>query len=385
MSGQNKVLSERKRRTDGSSLLIISLNKPQALNALDLDMVQELQRLFDAARNDDSVSMVFIQGSGEKAFCAGGDVVSMYKAMQQETLEPNKAPNFIQAFFTQEYQLDYCIHSFPKPIIAWGNGIIMGGGQGVFAGADIKIVTESARIAMPEISIGLFPDVGASYFLNKLDKGVGLFLGLTASHINANDACAMGLATHKISNEFKDEFINLLLHMENADLSDLHLLASEVAANCAFNSRPAIISEYIDSIGQHLGEVVSAEQAHQALVEWKNTCEDKFIQKAVNNYASGCPTTTLIVYEQLKRGRNLSLADCFRMELNIAMTCGYKGEFQEGVRALLIDKDNAPKWRYESIAEVPASEIEDYFNYFNQRSLGHPLAALEQQFGEYHE
>jgi enoyl-CoA hydratase/carnithine racemase len=129
--------------------------------------------------------MVILQGEGDRAFCAGGDVVAMYHAMQAN---PNTVPASLQDFFTREYQLDYLIHNYKKPLLVWGNGIVMGGGLGLMSGASHRVVTESARIAMPEITIGLYPDVGGSWFLNQMPECCGVFFGLTGASINARDA-----------------------------------------------------------------------------------------------------------------------------------------------------------------------------------------------------
>jgi enoyl-CoA hydratase/carnithine racemase len=145
---------------NGTNLGHAILNLPGSLNALNLEMVELLTKQLTLWQQDDSVSGVLISGAGDKAFCAGGDVVSLYKAMQQQ---PGETPADVQAFFTQEYQLDHLIHRFSKPLIVWGSGFIMGGGIGLFAGASHKVVTETSRLAMPEITIGLFPDVGGSW------------------------------------------------------------------------------------------------------------------------------------------------------------------------------------------------------------------------------
>jgi enoyl-CoA hydratase/carnithine racemase len=314
---------------NSSKIALITLNKPKALNALDLDMVNLMLQALEDIRNDDSVLAVMLDSCTDKAFCAGGDVVSMYHAMKANSAAKQdddlpSTPQFLQDFFTQEYRLDYCLHTFPKPIIVWGNGIIMGGGLGLFMGSHIRLVTETARIAMPEITIGLFPDVGGSFFLNKLKEGVGLFLGLTAANLTA--------------------LIEPLAPLGNTE------------------------------------NILNAETLLKDVVE--QAPDNGYLQKAFKGYQRGSAVTAHLVHEQLRRAKNLTLAECFRMELSMAFTCGAVGEFQEGVRALLIDKDNAPQWQYASISEVPQSLISTHFSRFtNKAEQSHPLAQLEQDFG----
>ncbi|MGK0269204.1 MAG: enoyl-CoA hydratase/carnithine racemase, partial [Paraglaciecola sp.] len=188
-----------------------TLTKPASLNALDLQMINLLTPQLEKWQQDPKIAMVFLEGSGERAFCAGGDIVSMYQSMQEPVSDKEKSDTensyALQNFFTQEYQLDYLIHTFSKPILVWGNGIIMGGGLGLMSGGSHRVVTETSRIAMPEISIGLYPDVGGSYFLNKMPAGCGLFLGLTGAFINASDALYSNLADYFVPHNAKEAFL----------------------------------------------------------------------------------------------------------------------------------------------------------------------------------
>ncbi|MFC4699162.1 enoyl-CoA hydratase/isomerase family protein [Glaciecola siphonariae] len=383
----------------GARIAHIMLNKPKALNALDLDMVEIMLDALAKIREDDSVVAVLLDSHHEKAFCAGGDIVSMYQAMKhniatktnpqhgslpEDDINAYTCPAFLRSFFTQEYRLDYCIHRFPKPIIVWGNGIIMGGGLGLFMGSHIRLVTETSRIAMPEITIGLFPDVGGSYFLNKLPPGVGLFLGLTAANLNARDTHHLGMADAIVANSSKAQFIDALCalsHISKDSVLDLansfapadgDLRESNIERNLKLFERLSSCSDIRDV--QASLEALAEEQADNA-----------FIIKALKSFKQGSPITAHLVFEQLARAKHLSLAQCFEMELSMAHTCGTLGEFQEGVRALLIDKDNDAKWLYPSIDDVPKAVINAHFNYFTQSnaqaSAPHPLAKLEQEFG----
>lgn len=362
----------------------LTLNKPKALNALDLDMVKLTLDALYSIRDDDSIVAVLLDSEGEKAFCAGGDIVSMHSAMKEnvhstQVNELPPTPDFLKAFFTQEYRLDYCIHTFPKPIIAWGNGIIMGGGLGLFAASHVKIVTQSARIAMPEITIGLFPDVGGSYFLNQMPKGVGMFLGLTGASINTNDTLAIGLADAVIAHEQKASFIEALGGLPVINNESILDSTSEFKEH-ALELRPANLS----SLLEHLSALAESATLHDAIAKLRTLAienpENSYLQKAFATFERGSAITAHLVFEQLKRASNLTLAECFRMELSMAFTCSALGEFEEGVRALLIDKDNQPKWQYANIDQVPNSVIEAHFAQFIGQE--HPLADLEQDFGE---
>jgi enoyl-CoA hydratase/carnithine racemase len=357
-----------------------TLTKPASLNALDLQMINLLTPQLEKWQKDPQIAMVFLDGSGERAFCAGGDIVSMYKSMQDsvsdEEASDTKNSYELQNFFTQEYQLDYLIHTFAKPILVWGNGIIMGGGLGLMCGGSHRVVTESSRIAMPEISIGLYPDVGGSYFLNKMPAGCGLFLGLTGAFINASDALYGNLADYFVPHNTKEAFLSQLLAANwQEDLLDSTL--SGICDN--FHSL---------NIGQlpegnliknqdwlaNLAALPDVNQAAECIVS-ANSEDDKWLSKAQKTLSAGSPITAHLVFEQLRRGKDMTLAECFQMELGLSCKCGEFGEFQEGVRALLIEKDHQPNWLFKSISHVPKATV-DYFFENIWAPDTHPLAHL---------
>lgn len=173
----------------------LTLNAPKALNSLSLEMIQSAFQQLSRWAEDDAIACILMDGAGDKGFCAGGDVQKLY---QSAIDNPGGPCDYAEQFFVEEYQLDYLIHSYPKPIICIGSGIVMGGGLGLMQGASHRVVSESSRIAMPEVTIGLFPDVGATRFLNDLPQGLGLFFALTGASINASDAISLGLADHYV-------------------------------------------------------------------------------------------------------------------------------------------------------------------------------------------
>lgn len=387
-----KIIISVQNTAGAANLGRITLNKSKALNALDLDMVQAMQAQLDAWRHDPSVGAIFIDSAGDKAFCAGGDIVSMYEAMVQQHIQsPGKLPEFMAQFFAEEYRLDYTLHAFEKPIICWGNGIIMGGGLGVFAGASHKVVTQTARVAMPEITIGLFPDVGASYFLNKMPLGVGKFLGLSAASINAVDCVEIGLATAFLPHDHKAILIDALVRSTSLEHNSIDKVIADLHCQASVQNQWQVMQGNLQPIFDDLGPLADVIRIDD-IVEFFDELQTKFanekiVSKAVQSFQHGSPITINLVLEQLRRAKSLTLAQCLQMELSMAYQCSVGGEFQEGVRALLIDKDNKPAWRYKQARDVPQALINAHFEYFlvacgKVSTLEHPLQSLVNDYGE---
>ncbi len=368
------VLFEELSADNGKKIAIATLNSPRSLNALSGEMIDFLYpQLLQWQQNDD-ISVVFLQGSGEKAFCAGGDIVHMYNAMQKQ---PGEYSVEIEEYFTKEYQLDYLIHTFNKPFIVWGNGIVMGGGLGMMVGASHRVVTETSRIAMPEISIGLYPDVGGTRFLNNMPDSCGLFLGLTGASINAADAKYSKLADHFILSEKKNAF---LAQLQTVNWGDTVSLNHEKLSNLMQEQEMLSNSQLPVSHLKAQKSLIEHVMSHDNIADIVNAIvsvevEDKWFNRAQKSLKHGSAISGHIVYRQLAEGKNLSLADCFRLELNLSVKSGQYGEFVEGVRALLIDKDNQPQWKFTSIEEVDASVI-DWFFESKWSTEEHPLAQL---------
>ena len=357
---------------NGMQIAFATLNVPKALNALNLDMIRLLSPQLTAWAEDEQVAMVVIKGEGEKAFCAGGDVVSLYKAMAA-----NDENGYIETFFGEEYRLDYQIHTYEKPILLWGNGIIMGGGLGLMAGASHRVVTETARIAMPEITIGLYPDVGGSYFLNKMPEGIGLFLGLTGASMNAADAQFVGLADHFVNADKYGELLAALLGVEWDNTSEQnHRLLTATLSELEAGSIDLPISD----IQNNLEQIAQVNNCHdlQAQVDYILSIpsdDNKWLSRAQKSLKHGSPLSAVLVSEQLKLGKDKSLKDCFLFELGMSVQAGSAGEFQEGVRALLIDKDGDPKWQFDNINAVTAEAV-DAFTSPRWFDSAHPLADM---------
>ncbi|MBU1311687.1 MAG: enoyl-CoA hydratase/isomerase family protein [Gammaproteobacteria bacterium] len=377
MSTVNEVvLYQELTAQNGKKIGVATLNSEKSLNALSLPMVESLLPKLQAWQADSSISMVLLQGAGDKAFCAGGDIRDLYKAMLDK---PGEYAPYVEEFFTKEYALDYLIHTFGKPVLVWGNGIVMGGGLGLMAGASHRVVTATSRIAMPEMAIGLYPDVGASWFLNRMPAGCGLFLGLTGASINAADAKFIGLADNFLLHEHKDTLLEKLLSINWGDTVALnHQKLSDVLRSEEDQCRTQMP---LSNIRPHLGDIeaLAKYDSLQVAIDAINVMqgEDKWLQKAKESLAYGSPITAHIVFELLKLGQSKILADSFRLELGLSVQCGKLGEFTEGVRALLMDKDLQPKWQYQTVNDVPQSVIDELFR-SPWAANAHPLRELGQ-------
>jgi enoyl-CoA hydratase/carnithine racemase len=311
-------------------------------------MAKELFQKLQDWEQDDQVACVFLQGAGNKAFCAGGDVRKLYEIMKNHPRSnPPTIPQGCIDFFTAEYAVDYLIHVYPKPIIVWGDGIVMGGGIGLMNGASHRIVTERSLLAMPEITIGLYPDVGATWFLNKMPPGWGMFMGMTAARVGAADALYLGLADHYLSSDRKSELLEGLeiIKWEGDAKTNRELVATLLAQ---IQSHPAQseISPYESTI-EAFEYVKSVEEFRQVA---DTLPETEWIKKCLETFEHGSPTSAAVIIEQLHRGKNLSIEDVFQFEMKLSLQFTLRPDFEEGVRALLVDKDQMPKW-------VPAQDV----------------------------
>ena len=368
------VLFETMSADNGKLIAIATLNSEKSLNALSLAMVELLLPQLQAWKDDPQVAMVLLQGAGDKAFCAGGDIRDLYHNMQQQ---PGQFQPYVEDFFTKEYHLDYLIHTFDKPVLVWGNGIVMGGGLGLMAGASHRIVTVTSRIAMPEMAIGLYPDVGGSWFLNRMPAGCGLFLGLTGASINAADAKFIDLADHFLPHDKKSLLLERLksirwgntITLNHQKLTDELLAMEEMSRNQQPASQVRLHQHAIAALVQ----CADLATAMQAILAMPN--EDSWLSKAKASLRYGSPITAHIVYRLLQLGQSKILADSFRLELGLSVQCGKLGEFTEGVRALLIDKDQKPAWLYPDVATVPDAVIDELFS-SPWPAAQHPLREL---------
>ncbi len=352
------VSFEERNGLHGARIGIASLDAEASLNALSLPMIEALDARLRAWAEDPEIVCVLLRGNGPKAFCAGGDVRKLVDACREH---PGVVPPLAGRFFADEYRLDHRIHTFPKPLICWAHGHVLGGGMGLMQGASIRIVTPSSRLGMPEINIGLYPDVGGSWFLARLPGKLGLFLGLGAGAINAHDALDLDLADRFLLEDQQDALLAGLVQLNWQDKPEVQLnslfkaLEHEARGElpeAQWLPRRKRIDELLD-----VADLPAAWKAMTALQH----DSDVPLARAAKTLAAGCPLTAHLVWEQIRRAKHLSLAEVFRMEYAMSLNCCRHPEFPEGVRARLIDKDNAPRWHWPDVAAIPRAVIEAHF------------------------
>ncbi len=359
MEQTNKILFKEHKKSDGSFVAEVKLANPKAFNALTSDMILDLKNHLEKWKENPNISLVFIHGEGERAFCAGGDVKQLFYGIVN-CRKQNKDPGlFVQSFFENEYRMNYLMHTYPKPIVLWGNGIVMGGGLGLFVAASHSIVTESSLFSMPEISIGLFPDVGGSYFLSQLEKNLGFYLALTACRFNGAEALFLNFSQLAFKDLHKQEVFDFLLSLSFAGKEEFDKKIKDFQEEKSFSlDQENWLKKYRDEIYQ----LVESKNIQVIYEKFKTTkLEDKKWLKNKETFLKGSPSSGGVICEQLKRGENLSLKEVFKMELIMAMQHARHFDFQEGVRALLIDKTGAPIWNPDHVKKLKNSWIQEHF------------------------
>lgn len=342
------------------------LNKPKVLNSLDYDMINILyDKLREWNSSVDAPKVVFIKGTGEKAFCAGGDIKSIY-----EDGFNGKNPSTPKEFFAKEYIVDYGLANMkPIQITVW-NGIVMGGGVGVSVHSPIRIATEKSVFAMPETGIGFFTDVGGGYFLSHVKNHInyGLYLGITGFRLKAKDLLKWGVATH---------------YIDTSKIPDLYSdIISKTTSSSTFEEIKSIVDSHSDSTGidDDFNAAIDYCFKPDSIHDIKKRLEDvsagkvegqdkAFAEKTLQSISKYSPLSCAVVVEQIKRGSKMTLADVFKMEYGISQAFMENGEFYEGVRALLIDRDNNPKWKHASLDEVTDKDVEFFFDRKEQLDL----------------
>lgn len=355
----------------GMHWAVATLNAPAALNALSPPMVEALAVQLARWAADPKVVGVLLQSSGDKAFCAGGDLRHMHQALVGGKGDPVAA---VQGFFNAQYALDHTIHTYPKPVLCWGHGIAMGGGLGLLAGASHRVVTPGSRLAMPEVSIGLYPDVGGSWFLGRMPGRVGLFLALTGASLNAADALFCGLADHALLHADKSLVLQALAEAawtpdaqhNRASLS--RLLAHQTAA-LPLPASP--VRTHFDQLQQ----LMAGDDLQDIDTRLRSLKTDEpWLAGALATYAQGCPTSVALAFALWQRCRHLSLADVFRLEYTVSLGCCAHPNFREGVRALLVDKDRDPRWSPPFLKDISPAWLDGHFQ--PRYEGAHPLACL---------
>ena len=348
-SDSTTVLAERRQH-----LGILTLNRPQALNALSLEMIRLVTTQLLAWRDDPQVGAVLLRGANREgkapAFCAGGDIRYFHAAAfaGDPTLED---------FFSEEYALNHLVHTFGKPTFVLMDGITMGGGMGIAQGASMRIVTEHSKLAMPETNIGLFPDVGGGWFLARTPGYLGEFLGLSGQVLSAADALAVDWADVFVPAAGLDELVQAI-----ADAAAIDGVGALSAVNgFSGDAGPSMLRgrrELIDRVfaAPDLPGIVAALAAEPG----------EFAAALGKTLAQRSPLMMAVTLAQIRRARTMTLADDLRMERDLVRHCfhlrpGAASETLEGIRALVIDKDHAPRWNPAAIADVDAAMVEAFF------------------------
>lgn len=342
---------------NGQRFGVATLNAPASLNALSVDMVRLLTPQLRDWAADPGVVGVLLDAAGEKAFCAGGDLRQLYQTLRDCKAERNV---YAERFFGEEYELDHLIHTFPKPFVCWGHGIVMGGGVGLLAGCSHRVVTEGSRVAMPEVNIGLYPDVGGSWFLRRAPGRTGLFLAFTAAQVNAADAIFAGLADVLVPHAAKAEVLEAIttaLWQGQPD-ADRALMSRLLAQAGEGASVPASkLREHFDLINATLAgdDLLDIDRRLRALQS-----DDPWLQTAVKTYGKGAPSSVALSWALWQRVPRMSLAEVFRLEYWASLGFCAHPDFAEGIRAVLVDKDRNPKWNPATLAEVTPAFVEDH-------------------------
>ncbi|MCG5260648.1 enoyl-CoA hydratase/isomerase family protein [Cupriavidus gilardii] len=370
---------------------LVTLNRPRQLNALSYPMILALRAQLRQWATEEEIVAVVLRGAGEKAFCAGGDIRALYDSFRAhmggkggEDAEP-----LHRRFFVDEYQLDFELHRYPKPVVALMDGIVMGGGMGLAQAAPLRIVTECSRVAMPETGIGLVPDVGASHFLARMTSELALYVGLTGVTLGAADTLLCGLADVAVDSASLSALETTLADIAWSDHANgnndnngnngnngdtvLASLRHALAPTSSTTAADAPLLQVLPALLRHFRPDRTPAAILQGLAgEQDPACAD-WAAKTAALLRGRSPLMTAVTRELLLRGRRLDLADCFRMELDVVSHAFTDGDFIEGVRALIVDKDQTPRWRVASHDQVDAEAVRAFFD-SPWQGKRHPLA-----------
>ncbi|NTX04002.1 enoyl-CoA hydratase/isomerase family protein [Myxococcus sp. CA051A] len=332
---------------------VVTLNRPKALNALNLEMCRQLHPQLDAWAADPAVKAVVIQGAGGRAFCAGGDVRAVAASVAESPRGEQERVS--REFFRAEYALNHRIHHFGKPYVSLVDGVCMGGGVGLSIHGAYRVVTEKLVLAMPETALGLFPDVGGGWFLPRFPGESGTYLGLTGARCSAADAMWLGYGTH---------------HVESARLASV--LEALVKAEWGTGPASAVVERILAGFHADAGTSVLATQ-HAAMDRCFAAERVEDIQQALEAEGSAwaqetwatlvrmCPTSLKVSLRQLRMGRTRDYDEMVAVEYRLSQSMTARADFREGIRAVLVDKDNKPRWHPGTLGDVTEADVEACF------------------------
>jgi enoyl-CoA hydratase len=326
---------------------LVTLNRPHALNAVSLGMVRALARQLAEWESDGAVTRVIVTANGTRAFSAGGDLRALY--------DLGRAGRYEEAlvYFREEYALNARIKRYRKPYVALIDGIVMGGGVGISVHGSHRVAGDKFTFAMPEVGIGFFPDIGATWFLPRLPGALGTYCALTGERLAAEDGVAAGIATHRVASARFPELIEALCGAVPVD-AILGAFAQPAAAGPVAARRPTIDRLFGPDRVEDILAALGAEGA-------RNGDDSAFASAAAALMRTKSPTSLKLTREQMRRGAALDFTDCMRTEFRIVSRIVHGHDLYEGIRAVIIDKDQAPRWRPPTLAEVSAADVERHF------------------------
>lgn len=346
----------------GRRLGIAWLNRPRQLNALNLEMCQLLLERLDEWSKDASLVAVVIAGEGPKGFCAGGDVT---RAVREIAAGGPRRFDYGDTFFTVEYRLDHLLHTYPKPVVTWAHGITMGGGLGLSVAGSHRIVANGTRIAMPEIHIGLFPDVAGGWFLNRVPGEAGVLLALTGVTLDEQDAVYARFADYVVEHAHQAEFIDAFAAIDwGATVADHRAQATHFCRGFeARHAPPGAAPSALRERHAQIRSICTRAKLHGIVKGLQEAAAvDRWFVKPLENLQQGSPTAAAVTLEYLRRCRLLGLAQVLELDLVVARQCLRHPDFPEGVRALLIDKDKSPRWSPATAEAVTPALVEEFFS-----------------------
>lgn len=321
---------------------IIKLNRPEALNALNLSMIEEIHHHLDGVQQNPNLSSVLIQSTSEKAFCSGGDIRQVHDA---------HGASLSKYFFEREYSLNYKIAAFKKHYISLIDGICMGSGLGISVHGHYRIITEHAALAMPETGIGFFPDVGAAFFLNKLPGNLGLYLGLTGKQLSPSDALFTGLGTHFIPRETLLDFVTSLQTLSLEDAL-VHYSLKKIP------DQKSDLSNNLEEIN-----LFFSQHSLEDILESLKKSSSLFAQETYSSLLKKSPLSLKVTFRYFKECQNLPLKTILNRDYVLSQHFMEGSDFYEGVRALLIDKDHTPHWSPAHLKDVTSSQLSHYLSF----------------------
>lgn len=345
-------------------ITVLSLNRPESRNALNLEMVQELHQVLQEIEKDTTVQSVLLKGQGNIAFCAGGDVKKVVECLRK--VPPDKS--YATEFFRSEYNLDAYMHRYPKPLIALCYGIVMGGGLGLSNGAWLRVVDDSTVCAMPEVAIGFYPDVGATHFLNRIPSHIGTLIAMSGVSFKAEDMLWANLADAFLPQLQIESLMKWVGSMEPGFTRNEFRQSIQKSIYEEFKisfrekglrSHFARVANEVESAFQNR----SFHEIHQNILSFSDS-KDAFLQLAAKGYASGSPLSARLAFEQLLRGREFGIFEALEFDKQFAPKFAENPDFIEGVRAKLIDKDMSPKWKHVAPTLVPENEVNQFFEIY---------------------